>query len=101
MMVSTKLIAALQITPEQAGLPKVDANAQTIANVIGTVFLVIGAMSVFYLLLAAIRYITSNGDQQQITQAKQSIIYGVAGLVISLMAFGIVQFILGRLSGTL
>lgn len=81
------------------GVPKVAANDQTFANIVSTTFLVIGGIAVLFLVIGAFRYIISNGDQGSITKAKNTILYAVIGLVISMLAFTIVQFVLGRIFG--
>lgn len=80
------------------GLPHVTLNDAAVANVAGAAFIVAGAMSTLFIIIGAIRYAVSAGDQSAITQAKNTILYAVIGLVISLSAFAIVQFVLGRLA---
>lgn len=88
------LLAQLHID----GLPQVRLDYITIANVVSATFVVAGGMSVLFIIIGAIRYAISAGDQNQITQAKNTILYSLIGLVISLSAFTVVQFVLGRLN---
>jgi hypothetical protein len=44
-----------------------------------------------------VRYAASAGDQGLITKAKDTILYAVIGLVVSMLAFAGVQWVLGRL----
>ncbi len=60
-------------------------------------FAAAGALSVFYVTYAGFKYTTSQGDPQAISRAKSQIIYGIIGLVISISAFSIINFVLGRL----
>ena len=82
-----------------AGIPKVAADDKSLASIIGATFLVIGGIAVLFLVIGAFRYIISNGDQGAITKAKNTILYAIIGLVISMLAFTIVQFVLGRVFG--
>lgn len=50
-----------------------------------------GAAAAAYLVFSGIKYITSGGDQERITEAKKSMTYSVAGLAIVLLAFFIVK----------
>ncbi len=79
------------------GLPQVSANASTLQIVLSIVFLVAGGVATLYILIGAIRYAISQGDQSQISGAKNTILYALIGLVVSLSAFAIVQFVLGQL----
>lgn len=63
-------------------------------NIINTLIFVIGAIAVLMIIIGAMRYTLSGGDQSQIGSAKNTILYSIIGLVIALMAGGIVNFIL-------
>ncbi len=93
-----RLIAAAITTVPVDNIPKVAVNGTTIANILSAVFMLIGGLATLFLLIGAVRYVTSNGDQGQMTQAKNTILYAVIGIVVSLSAFAIVQFEVGQLS---
>jgi uncharacterized membrane protein YidH (DUF202 family) len=86
-----------KIPNETVGIPQVSANDATFSNIIGGVFIALGGVAVLFLVVGAFRYIISNGDQAQIQRAKNTILYSVVGIVVSLLAFTIVQFVLGRI----
>ncbi len=52
--------------------------------------------AVFILIYGSMRYITSRGDSGKVSEAKNTIIYGLIGLVIAVFALFIVQFVLGK-----
>ena len=56
---------------------------------------IIGAISVIMLIIGGIRYTTSNGDQQAVQNAKNTILYAVVGLVIAILAFAAINFVIG------
>lgn len=85
------------ISPTDVGVPVVDASNATLDRVLNAVFLVIGAVAILVLVLAALSYITSSGDAGKAKRAKEAILYAVVGIVVSLSAFGIVQFVLGKI----
>ncbi len=66
-------------------------------NIISTLIFVIGAIALLMIVIGALRYTLSGGDQAQITSAKNTILYSVIGLVIALMAGGIIAFVLGNI----
>ena len=63
---------------------------QIITNVL---LFIIGAVSVIMLVIGGIRYVVSGGDQKAVTDAKNTILYAVIGLVVALMAYAIVNFV--------
>lgn len=67
-----------------------------IRNVINTLIFVIGALAVVMIIVGGVRYTTSNGDEKRIVAAKNTIIYSVVGLVVALLAYGIVEFVIRR-----
>lgn len=72
-------------------------NSGTFArNIINILLFVVGAVSVVMLILGGILYATSAGDSGQVTKAKNTIMYAVVGLVLSFLAFAIVQFVFSQ-----
>lgn len=65
-------------------------------NVINTLIFVVGAAATIMIVIGGLRYVLSGGDSAGTKSAKETIIYACVGLVISLMAYGIVNFILSR-----
>jgi hypothetical protein len=95
-----QLVAQINIKAEDIGLPKVQANDQTIGNVISGALVVVGAVSLLYLMIGAFRYVIAGGGGKKgadVAKAKDTILYAIIGMVISMLAFTIVQFVLGRL----
>jgi hypothetical protein len=89
-----KFLAQTIIIP---GIPKVELDNSVIPTALTLTFTVIGGLSMLFILIGAIRYATSNGEQKDIAQAKNTILFSVIGLVVSLSAIALVQFVLGRL----
>jgi hypothetical protein len=64
----------------------------TISNVM---LFVVGAISVIMVVIGGLRYVISGGNSGNITAAKNTILYAVVGLVIAIMAYAIVNFVIG------
>ena len=60
----------------------------------------VGVIAVIMVIIGGINYTTSQGDPEKIKKAKNTILYGIIGLIISLLAFAIVSFVLNSLNGT-
>lgn len=63
---------------------------QTVTSVM---LFLIGAISVVMLIYGGIRYTISQGDSTAVTNAKNTIMYAVIGIVIAILAFAIVNFV--------
>lgn len=100
-------VATAAIDPKaevQAGIDKAGGGSTTTAdlptliqNIINVLLFIAGAVAVIMIILGAIRYITSNGDQADVKAAKDTILYSVIGLVVAIMAFAIVNFVVSKL----
>jgi len=67
--------------------------------ILGAVFGIIGVVAVVMIILGGISYATSQGDPGKVKKGKDTILYGVIGLIVALLAFAIVNFVLGALGG--
>ncbi|MFZ2545316.1 MAG: hypothetical protein WAW80_05040 [Candidatus Saccharimonadales bacterium] len=70
---------------------------RTVTNVM---LFLIGAVSVIMLIFGGIRYVVSGGDSTQVTNAKNTILYAVVGIVVAILAYAVVNFVIGSFSGT-
>jgi hypothetical protein len=66
-------------------------------NIINTLIFVTGSISVLMIVIGGLRYAISGGDQGAINSAKNTILYAVVGLILSLMGYAIVNFVLSRI----
>ena len=66
----------------------------TIKSVGNILIFLTGAISVLMIIIGGVRYSLSGGDQGTITSAKNTILYAVVGVVVSVAAYAIVNFVL-------
>jgi quinol-cytochrome oxidoreductase complex cytochrome b subunit len=64
-------------------------------SVVNTLIYAVGIISTIMIVVSGIRYMTSAGDAAKITGAKNGIFYAVIGLVIAILAYAIVNFVIG------
>lgn len=71
-----------------------------INKLLGTVLnifsLVVGVIAVIMVIISGLKFVTSGGDPQRASSARNSIIYALVGLVVALLAQVIVRFVLSR-----
>lgn len=86
-------ISECNIAKDHAGSDNLMGTINTIINV---VLGVLGLVAVVVIIYGGFMYTMSTGDAQKIKKAKDTIMYGVVGLVIALLAFAIVNFVLSN-----
>ncbi len=77
-------------------LPKTSADSVFIVGVLNVVFGLVGTISVLIIAIAGFDYVRSGGDSQKTAKAKDAIMYAVIGVVVSISAIAIVNFIIRR-----
>lgn len=71
-----------------------------LSQVTEKVLLIVGVISVIMLIWGGIRYIISGGDSKKVTDAKNTVLYAIIGLIICLLAYAIVKFVINATLGT-
>ncbi|MBR0467923.1 hypothetical protein IJJ53_03415 [Candidatus Saccharibacteria bacterium] len=66
-------------------------------QVTNTILYIVGIIAVIMLIIGGIRYVTSGGDSKKVTDAKNTVLYAIIGLVIAFLAFAIVNFVISAL----
>ncbi|MBP9985738.1 hypothetical protein KBE99_00075 [Candidatus Saccharibacteria bacterium] len=89
--INSEITSGMNATSAGTSTPT-DANV-VIKNVTNIMFFIIGAVSVIMLIYGGIRYTTSGGNTNSVTAAKNTVIYSIVGLVISILAYAIVNFV--------
>lgn len=86
-------------TDTQAADQNTQANpvADRLKKITAIVAFAAGAAAVLIMLVGSIQYITSDGDSNQISSAKQTILYALIGLVVIVMAVSIIEFVLNKI----
>lgn len=83
-----------------SGLNSVNStNATTdlqssIGSILSVVYTVIGIVAVVMIILGGVNYAMSQGDPGKVKKGKDTIMYGIIGLIIVLLAFAITNFVL-------
>ena len=71
-----------------------------IADVRTILSAIIGVLSfvcVVVMIIGGVNYMTSSGDAGKVKKAKDTILYGLIGLIVCVLAFAIVQFVIGNI----
>jgi len=74
---------------------KDDNAASMVQDVINILLYVLGIIAVIMIIIGGIRFSTSDGDPAGVKSARNTIIYAIVGLVVAIMAYAIVNLVLG------
>lgn len=66
-----------------------------IKQIVNVLLYILGAVAVLMIVIGGMRYTLSGGDAGSIKSAKDTILYASVGLVVAILAFAIVDFVLG------
>ena len=88
-------LAAESIKYQTSKMANGSDGKNTAANLIKVAIGVVGIVAVIVIILGGITYATSQGDAQKVAKGKNTIIGGVVGLVIAVLAFAITSFVAG------
>lgn len=59
----------------------------------------LGIVAVVVIIMGGVSYMTSAGDAGKVKKAKDTILYGIIGLIVAALAFAIVNWVIGGLNG--
>jgi hypothetical protein len=66
------------------------ALVHSIENLMGTIF---GAVAVIAFLISGVLFLTAGGDPEKVQMARSAFIWGIAGVVVGIIAFSIVAIV--------
>jgi hypothetical protein len=69
-----------------------------LAQIINIISVIVGVVAVIMIIYGGFRYITSGGTAEKVTAAKNTILYGIIGLIIVALAQVIVRFVLKQVT---
>lgn len=77
-----------------------DANPNLFGNVVQILIVIAIVVSVIFVVWGGISWITSGGDKGKVEQARATITGAVIGLIIALLAYGIVSYVVYLFTGS-
>jgi multisubunit Na+/H+ antiporter MnhB subunit len=70
------------------------ADGGVFKTIVNIMLFLVGAIAVIMLIFGGIRYVTSGGAQDQVTAAKNTIMYAIIGIVVAILAYAVVNFVI-------
>ncbi|HVO86166.1 MAG TPA: hypothetical protein VMT23_00340 [Candidatus Binatia bacterium] len=84
----------LAILIDKDSLPQTNAGSDTITIVLNIFFTIIGAIAVLIIVISGFRYIRAGSNETIITEARRQMVHAIVGLIVTIMAAAIVNFVL-------
>lgn len=69
-------------------------------QITNTILFIVGVIAVIMLIIGGIKYVISGGDSKKVTDAKNTVLYAIIGMVIAVFSYAIVTFVLSALPGS-
>ena len=70
-----------------------------VKSILNTVYFWVAVIAVIVIIIGGVKYMTSQGDAGKVKSAKDTIMYAIIGLIVTLLAFAITNFILRSVGG--
>ena len=72
-------------------------DAGIFKQITNVVLYIVGVIAVIMLIIGGIKYVISGGDAKKVTDAKNTVLYAIIGLIIAFLAYAIVNFVITSL----
>src|SRR5665213_2415046 len=102
-MLPLRFLAAATVTVQgscdtdcNTGLPNVNASSANFHSLVQLALGIIAAVAVLIIVLAGLKFVTAQGEPQEVAKARSTIIYALIGLVVAVSAEIIVSFVLNK-----
>lgn len=70
-----------------------------VGDVLNVVYGLVGTLAVIFIIIGGFKYTTSQGEPGKLQSAKNTIMYAIIGLLVTIFAFAITQFAMNAFAG--
>ena len=77
-----------------------DDLTQTVSNLVGILLGLVGVVGVGYFIYGAYMYLTASGAPNQMERGKSAMMTALAGIVLALVAYGVVELVMNAVVGS-
>ena len=75
-------------------------NAGIFTQIVNVMLFLVGILSVIMLIFGGLRYVISRGESKAVEAAKNTILYAIVGLIVSILSYAIVNFVVTSFAGS-
>ena len=83
----------------QVGTTLFGGSSSIFNKVVNILLFIIGAVAVIMLIFGGVRYTLSAGREKEVEAAKNTILYAIIGIVVAFLAYAVVNWVIGAISG--
>ena len=76
-----------------------DQFVNYVTSILNGIIAVLGLVCVVVIIIGGVNYMTSSGDTGKVKKAKDTILYGLIGLAVCVLAFALVNFVIVNIIG--
>lgn len=91
---------ALDTKVDQLQYDTDDTFSSSFQGILNAIIGVLALVAVVVMIVGGVSYMTSSGDAGKVKKAKDTILYGLIGLVVCVLAFAIVNFVISQIIGS-
>ena len=73
---------------------------QTISNLVGILLGIVGVVGVGFFIYGAYLYLTASGAPNQMERGKSAMMTALAGIVLAMVAYGVVELVMNAVVGS-
>ncbi|HEX7259508.1 MAG TPA: hypothetical protein VF272_01090 [Candidatus Saccharimonadia bacterium] len=84
---------------QQLDAPGGNNNQSLLQQIINVFLFAAGIVSFIFVIIGGVRYMTSTGDATRIQSAKETVLYAIIGLIVTVLAVPISAFIINAAGG--
>lgn len=81
----------------ETNLPVAGAGTAQVHEIMQIVFGIAAALAVLMIVIAGLRFITAQGNPQEVSKARSTIVYSLIGLIVAITAEAIVSLTLSKI----
>ena len=70
---------------------------KSVVQILNAIIGILGFVCVVVIIIGGVNYMTSSGEASKVNKAKDTILYGVIGLIVCVLAFAIVNFVINSI----
>lgn len=95
-----KVCEGIDVTGTSCTAPGEDTGISGLVGAIVNILsLIVGIAAVIMLIIGGLKYVTSGGDSNAISSAKNTILYALVGVVVAVLAQFLVHFVINKTAG--
>lgn len=84
---------------DDLNIPGTDATTSNLDKIINLLFVAAGGLALIFVIVGGVMYIFSSGNPDATKRARNIVLYALAGLAITILAYAIVNLVIGLSTG--